>query len=263
MFRAIVVGIVAILVSGSAMAEEPLSRFDVNFDTDPKGPVSASIAALLFGPVEWETLKDRARIVEVAGGNRVLEVQYPKGEIGSQRSGASFVTRLKPTRKASLEYKFRFGPEFPFTKGGKLPGLGAGGSRYTGGRPPGKEGGWSARLMWRREGELELYFYHPGMKSKFGESHLLGVKCEPEKEYCVRFEIDAGTEGKENGRVEVFIDGESRIKLENLLLVGTEYGLVDSFLFSTFFGGNSEDWGPARDGVAVFDEFVYQSGGED
>ncbi|MAS92064.1 MAG: hypothetical protein CMO55_02615 [Verrucomicrobiales bacterium] len=253
------IALMSVVMAIPVMAEEPISTFEVDFDTEPRGPMPPAIAALLFGPLEWESLNERARIVEVPNGGRALKVIYPKDAYRSERSGSSFVTKLKPTRKASLEYTFRFGPDFPFTKGGKLPGLGAGGSQFTGGRSPDESGGWSARFMWRREGELELYFYHPKMKSKYGESHLLGIKCEPEVDYRIRLEIDAGDAGKANGNLEVFLNGESRLKLDDLLLSGDKYGPVDSFLFSTFFGGNSKDWGPERDGVIWFDELVFGS----
>lgn len=253
------VRVIAIFLCSNGMAREPVSAFEVDFDFNSTGPMTAPIAALLFGPLEWELLSERAAIVDGPDGGRVLEVWYPKGAYRSKGSGASFVTKLKPARRASLEYTFRFGADFPFTRGGKLPGLGAGGSQFTGGRGPDESGGWSARFMWRREGELELYFYHPKMKSKYGESHLLGIKCEQGKDYRVRLEIDAGDAGKENGDLEVFLNGESRLKLDDLLLSGDKYGPVDSFLFSTFFGGNSKDWGPKKDGVIWFDEFVYQT----
>ena len=62
-----------------------------------------------------------------------------------------------------------FGAEFEFVKGGKLPGLYGGHSRWRwgwGGRcrcSGGAEVGdcWSLRFMWRRDGQGEVYAYLP------------------------------------------------------------------------------------------------------
>ena len=51
-------------------------------------------------------------------------------------------------------------------KGGKLPGM-VGGSHPTGGHPA--DDGFSARLMWRRDGAAVQYVYYPGQTSTFGE----------------------------------------------------------------------------------------------
>ena len=237
-------------------AEEPAMCFDVPFDSDPAGPLDSSIAALLFGPLEWATLEDRATIVEASGGDRKLEVLYPKGEFGSQRSGASFVSRIEPVGSLFLEYSFQFSPDFPFMKGGKLPGLASGGSKYTGGRQPSaKLGGWSARLMWRGKGKLELYLYHPKMGSKYGERHDLGVIAQPGKEYRVRLEVDTGSAGQSNGSVSVALDGDECLRLSGLLLSGEIHTKADSFLFSTFFGGSGESWAPSEDCTVRFDRF--------
>lgn len=243
-----------ILISGFTLhlPASDLSSIAVDFDAIPPGILSREKVEASFGKLEWENLGGRALVRDEAGG-RVLEVKYPAGGVGSEESGAQFTLKLEPGRYATLRYRFRCAPDFPFVKGGKLPGLAAGGSRFTGGRPPGKGGGWSARYMWRREGALELYFYHPAMKGPFGERHSLEVRLEPERWYEVTQRVDTGDPGERNGRIEVEVDQVVRLRLTGLELSGTESGLVDSFLFSTFFGGASPDWAPPEDTAIFFD----------
>lgn len=230
-----------------------LSPIAVDFEAVPPGILTRETVEEYFGKLDWEALEGRAAVRDEATG-RVLAVRYPKGGVGSEESGSQFTLKLVSGRYATLRYRFRCAADFPFVKGGKLPGLASGGSRFTGGRPPGKSGGWSARYMWRREGALELYFYHPGMKGPFGDRHPLQVRLVPERWYEVIQRIDTGDPGKRNGRIEIEVDQVVRLRLSGLELSGTEFGPVDSFLFSTFFGGASSTWAPPVETMIFFDE---------
>ncbi len=167
----------------------------VDFDRMKSGPLTEAAVEESFGALSWEALNGRAAIVESQAG-KMLQVTYPKGASASRDSGAQFVVELPPLRYATLEYRFRPAVGFPFVKGGKLPGLASGGSQFTGGRPPGEKGGWSARYMWRREGALELYFYHPDMKGDYGERHSLSTRLEPGEWVEIVQRIDTGVPGK-------------------------------------------------------------------
>jgi len=110
--------------------------------------------------------------------------------------------------------------------------------------------------MWRREGALELYFYHPGMKDEFGERHSLKTTLVPGEWVAITQRVDSGTPGKKDGVLEVAVNGELKLRLEGLELHGTQYGPVDAFLFSTFYGGNTSSWGPPKDTTICFDDFL-------
>ncbi len=110
--------------------------------------------------------------------------------------------------------------------------------------------------MWRGEGALELYLYHPEMKSKYGERHSLGIKIKTGRWYSITQRIDVGEPGKGNGRMEFEVNGETTLHLKNLSLHGSDYGQIDSFLFSTFFGGGDSSWAPDANCTIQFDDFV-------
>ncbi|MEM6278024.1 MAG: polysaccharide lyase [Verrucomicrobiota bacterium] len=250
--------VLAIFVSVSWLAAqilgEDLPFIAVDFESIETGEIGPELVEDIFGSLRWERLSGRARVIE-KGSGQVLEVVFPKGQVGSEESGSQFVVKLPEQRKMRLRYRVRPEKGFDFVKGGKLPGLSSGGSQFTGGRPPGSSGGWSARYMWRREGALELYFYHPEMKGKFGERHSLGVKLEPGRWSELIQEIDTGNPGEGDGSLRIWIDGEIRLELEELELHGTEYGRVDSFLFHTFYGGSDRSWAPSRETRLQFDDF--------
>lgn len=69
---------------------------------------------------------------------------------------------------ATLEYEVYFPSDFEWVKGGKLPGLAGGPTGCGGGKDP--TSCWSARIMWRREGDGEAYMYVP-------EGHQGGDFC--------------------------------------------------------------------------------------
>ena len=100
----------------------------------------------------------------------MLVVHYPAGsasptvsrERGRPVGGAQVRAWLgtPPADSMHLRYAVRFPPGFNFVKGGKLPGL-YGGVGNTGRRIPTGEDGFSARVMWRKHGDGEVYAYLP------------------------------------------------------------------------------------------------------
>ncbi|HLC53238.1 MAG TPA: hypothetical protein VJK03_01725 [Candidatus Nanoarchaeia archaeon] len=89
----------------------------------------------------------RCRIVKKKG-KKVLEITIPKG---TESDGGSFwrLNFPKDLEDVTFEYDIMFGDNFDFVRGGKLPGLGGGTSKGSGGTPKEYQNGFSARLMWR------------------------------------------------------------------------------------------------------------------
>jgi hypothetical protein len=65
-------------------------------------------------------------------------------------------------------YDIFFEDGFEFQLGGKLPGL-CGGKCYTGNAMPETGDGWSARIMWRKDGNAVQLIYFMGQKSVYGD----------------------------------------------------------------------------------------------
>jgi hypothetical protein len=89
----------------------------------------------------------RCRIVEKKG-EKLLEITIPKG---TESDGGSFWSLYFPRdfEDVTFEYDIKFGKDFDFVRGGKLPGLGGGASKAYGGTKKEYQNGFSALLMWR------------------------------------------------------------------------------------------------------------------
>jgi len=97
--------------------------------------------------------------VMVTEGQR-LRVNFALGKIGPEAGGAGWRMPFGKHETAEMSYTLRFSKDFDFVKGGKLPGLCGGPENVSGGRPANGQNGFSARLMWRRDGRGEAYVYH-------------------------------------------------------------------------------------------------------
>ncbi len=113
--------------------------------------------------------------------------------------------------------------------------------------------------MWRREGDLEIYLYHPKMTGPTGDRVPLNFRCVPSTWYTLTQRVKVNDLGKTNGSVQVWIDGTRHLNLDRLHLRGEETGLIDSFLFSTFFGGGTKSWAPESDCSIQFDHFAIST----
>ncbi|KIK59192.1 polysaccharide lyase family 14 protein [Collybiopsis luxurians FD-317 M1] len=87
--------------------------------------------------------------------------------IDLQSSSSSSIPPNGSTRRGtgaqnvSLEYQVFFPADFEWVWGGKLPGLYGGREGCSGGKDAGAMECFSTRLMWRSEGQGELYLYAP------------------------------------------------------------------------------------------------------
>jgi len=243
---------------GTAGEQKPL-LLAVDFDSRAAGSYEEADLREDFGSgVRWAGLFGRARIVETGDPERgkALRVDYPEGAVGPRAGGAQFLMSLPSERELRLSYAVRFSPDFDFQLGGKLPGLTSGGGKYTGGTQPVDGRGWSARYMWRKGGQAVVYFYHVGMEGKWGDNLVLpGAVFQPGRWHRLEQRIRVNTPGAADGELEVWFDGERVLFRDDVRFRLGQAGLVDSFYFSTFHGGNTARWGPDRDCFVWFDEF--------
>jgi hypothetical protein len=196
----------------------------------------------------------RVKVVEI-GGNKVLQVKYPKGYADPVNGGAQWKAPLPPRDEYYSEYQVMFNSNFEWVKGGKIPGL-VGGTAPTGGKN--SDHGMSARYMWRNNpgGKAILYLYWPGQKSTFGDEIVFGRTFSKGVWHTLKQRIKLNTPGLSNGIIQVWFDG-------TLVYSNTNYNLrtsgdiwkIDKFYFSSFFGGNAPLWSAVKDEYIYFDNF--------
>ena len=231
---------------------------------------------------EWGLAwKQDARHEIVTGGtpfgDRAAQVTYPKGDgpgtyssAGGAQYRMDFALLHDPipySEEMYVRYYVKFGDDFDFVRGGKLPGL-FGGRGNTGGDRPDGFDGWSARIMWLANGRVIQYVYNPDQPDDYGEvmdwNEGGGSRYfVPGKWHCVETYIKMnsvngeGEAGAEfDGIVRSWLDGELALDRTDVRFRFTDSIRVDGFHFSTFFGGGDESWAATKDETVMFDNFV-------
>ncbi len=246
--------LLALLLLASTASADPV-LFSNGFEVRPWD----AMWGMKWGP----SPKEHASIVEEAGGH-ALRVCYKAGAVGP-KAGLQFLSEfsrmgMAPQESAYLRYKLRFDPGFDFVKGGKLPGF-AGGDANTGGRKPDGRDGWSARIMWRKGGEIVQYIYHPDQEGDFGQDFAWsrhGTPChfKPGSWQSVETYLKMNTPGKHDGVLRCWLDGVLVLENKTLRFRDTPDLKIDLFYFSTFFGGSGLDWASPKDQFVEFDDFI-------
>ncbi len=215
--------------------------------------------------------------------NKVLNILYPKNQIGGG-SGAQWLAHLTKKdnthyKELYLSYKVYFPEDFDFYKdspqdwyGSKLPGL-AGGSHPSGCNP--RDDGYSARIVWKKHPKgdyteqtakpvLMQYLYHPGQTSRCGEDHYYisedgkYIELEKGKWYAIENRVVMNEPGKNNGIIQAWVNEELYLNLTDLNLTDGTFG-TSYLMFSTFFGGSTQDWAPPKDENVYFDEIIVST----
>lgn len=224
---------------------------------------------------EWDYLSGGSSTEEIASisddvsidGSKSLRVDYSSEE--RVKTASRF--ELPEADEYFSSYAVYFPEDFEFNgvnkSGGKLPGLGAdevptGGDDVTG------DNGFSARYMWRLDGQAELYLYHMDKEGQFGDS----INFYNEDGSYAFFErgqwntitqrIKTNDAGQANGEIDVWLNGDLVVDLDGLRL-STDYQPIDVFYLSTFYGGGSKEWLPENDTTAYFDNFIVSTDAAD
>lgn len=200
------------------------------------------------------------------GGSSALRVTYFGNNQGSQRVVHAFQLKGSDSSAATLSFRVKFCPGFDFALGGKLHGLGP--KLVASGGAPVANGSWSGRVVFAKSGGIGVYVYHLEQWGRFGD--FVGARdfrFETAKWYRVELYVRLNAPNKKNGLVRLFVDDELLVDLGGLVFwrpPAMNYE-IRKFLFSTFYGGNSELYAPKDDGgnvintCADFDDFVVYS----
>ncbi len=193
-------------------------------------------------------------------GGKSLKMIYFKDLHNSHKPGNYRVLLSKSYNKLYYSIKIRTEDNFDGVRGGKLPGL-CGGKCNTGGNVPTGYDGWSARNMWQlSHAELIHYCYtgnqitkHPTpQRWNLGGAHYL----RDGQWHTLEHRIVMNTPNVANGIVQGWFDGQLVLDARNMLWRRNASIQIDSFYFSTFFGGATSTWAPQKDEVIYFDELI-------
>jgi hypothetical protein len=188
--------------------------------------------------------------------NRALRVTYKANQIGGN-SASVFTYPIPggPHAQLWLQYKVMFDSNFTWVKGGKLPGLaGFNSTKPTGCVNNSLLDGFSARFMWRENGNGFLYLYNPVKQDACGDYKSLSSFFTKGRWYTITSFVELGTANQYNGAVTTYIDGQEVSRVSGLMLRNSASVSIDKFLFETFFGGSTSDWAPAIDQYSYYDD---------
>jgi hypothetical protein len=212
---------------------------------------------LVYG--NTQVTADFGNVDTLQGGDRLkvdttdrLRFYLPAGMVGSANAGGIIKAKIAGKNEYWMEYEIRFDAGFPWSKGGKVPGL-SGGAGYTGGVPATAGDGFSVRLMWREDGRIIPYVYHFKQTDQFGDTFgaTLGYFTNT-KAHLVEYYVKLNTSG---GGAEGISDGILRIYLDKALVFEktdmcyrTDQSQIDTCHLAIFPGGSTADWNMTADG---------------
>ena len=220
------------------------------------GPCSVAQWKRDWPGCEWEDGVKEGHLSVVAreDGGKAFRVDYTPGQIGPEEGGVGWRFPIGKTAVAQLTYTVRFSADFDWVKGGKLPGLSGGPANVSGGRPADGTNGFSARLMWRKDGRGEAYVYHKNQKGDYGDSLAFpeDFRFSTDTPIRVRMRVEMNDPGRKNGKLYVWISaGEAQAERLVVSRTDMEWRSVDTFAidslyFETFHGGSDATWAPTR-----------------
>jgi hypothetical protein len=203
-------------------------------------------------------------------GDSLLRAHFPANIAGGTNCGFLFDKNIPNTEEAIMEYKVKFGEDdFVWAAGGKLPGLGGSTLTGNGSLPVGctKDqnkilNGFTARLMWRRRGELVLYSYFPERietGANCGIDYSIAKDIQPGRWYTIRQYIKMNTPGQKDGIMEIYLDGVLAYSNYKVMyrIAGKGNVKINAAIFHTYRGGGATDerfWSPNEEFI-WFDDF--------
>ena len=252
---------------GPCQNEEAEIIFEQDFEHHQSGLYTEEMLDADWQSPTWSQGIDEGRVSIVSTddeNNHALAIQYPQGAFGTSQTGAQWKLLFDQSYESvRLTYRIQFQAPFDFVKGGKLPGL-IGGEGNTGGGIPTGTDGWSARMMWRTQGNAVQYVYHPDQPNNYGEDLPWTIEDQvvqftPGQWHEVVHEIKMNTPGQNDGHVTCWFDGVKALEAEAMRFRDIADFGIDGLYFSTFFGGSNSTWATSKDETVLFDDFHIEA----
>jgi hypothetical protein len=200
----------------------------------------------------------------VQGGDRLkvdttdrLRFYLPAGLLGSANTGGIIKAGIEPQDEYLVEYEIRFDGGFPWSKGGKVPGI-SGGAGYTGGDPAWPGDGFSVRMMWREDGRIIPYVYHYNQPDNFGDTfgETLGYFTNT-RAHKVKYFVKLNTGANKDGILRIWLD-DTRVLNKTDLTYRTDTSKIDMAHLAIFAGGSTEDWNMTGDGYIRLSYYKWE-----
>ncbi|EPQ57534.1 hypothetical protein GLOTRDRAFT_137841 [Gloeophyllum trabeum ATCC 11539] len=205
----------------------------------------------------------------------VLQVTYPNGSYSHDTGGAQLYSLWNASDSSFLSmmvsYEIAFDSGFDWVQGGKLPGL------RGGPNPDGCSGGsnatdgsdcFSTRLMWRKQGEGEIYAYIPTSNGICKENDII---CNSDFGTSIdrgAFSFASGQWNRitllvqlnnpvnvANGFVSLYYNDVHAISQDKLQLRSSDVVTAGGLYLSTFFGGSDYSWATPQTTHTYFRNF--------
>jgi len=192
----------------------------------------------------------------------VLQVQYPAGSFQNNNVGGAQLYALwnssgSPFQSMLVTYEVAFDSGFDWVKGGKLPGLRGGPDPDTcsGGDPATGANCFSSRVMWRTNGQGEVYAYVLQDNNICNDS---GLQCNDQFGISMNrgsFSFASGQWNRvtmlvrlnspndvANGQVVLYFNDVHTIEHDDIHYRTSNVITTGGLYFSTFFGGGDSSW---------------------
>ncbi|EJD35383.1 hypothetical protein AURDEDRAFT_130652 [Auricularia subglabra TFB-10046 SS5] len=223
-------------------------------------------------------------VIHSPDGTLAYQATYPKGSykpsgdivggFGFYFSGPSGFS-FENADEILFSYSVYFPADFPWVMGGKLPGPFGGANQdiaegCSGGRQDGRNKCFSLRLMWRADGDGEIYAYLPELPENDSPMNLTGSVKDPTYGLSIArgtFKFAAGQWtvvaqrvrmnqlGAKDGELELWVNGESVIHATGLSIRVDNATTFRGIHAQTFFGGSTAQWATPIDAHAWFADF--------
>jgi hypothetical protein len=168
-----------------------------------------------------------------------------------------------------LTFKVRFGPNFQWSRGGKV-GFGfAIGNGFTGCRPATDGTGGTARLMWYNPSNdkynggsdspyFRPYVYYKDQPSTCGNSFgKQSSTLSKDRWYTVRIRVKSNLGTSTNGSVLYTIDGVTLLSTSIRWTTNDTYRRIKEITFHTFRGGSDTYWESSTDGLIYYNDLNW------
>ena len=229
---------------------------------------------------------DRLSIRQGPDGDPALYVNVPRGE--NKRIGFEFDVFNEPGIQhgcLALKVQLQSGFDFATAKTKLGWGLwGGGATASAGGVPPELQRGWTVRNATNGKHGSKIYSYHLNRDQTrvdkprcdpygcmFGATSVGSGPLPSGRWFDVNLELRVNDEGRDNGYVRMWIDGEMTAEMQGLRFSDDRNWNIRGFRFTDMWGGNTADpanFSPRYQGIFYSDYRIYDmeepvGGGED